>query len=454
MMHRFISPRSATEDGRRQEFILNIILLTSIVLLSLLDISLIVSRIHHGPTYDGIPFEALLIFITAFSALLFLSRKGYYIISSYLLVGIYLSLTLYGVLTWSFVLPMIILGAITTIVVTSILLGTRAAFLLTGFIAITTATITFLQIKDVIPVELYWKKDPLQVGDAIEISIIFFVIATLSWLSNREMELSLIRARTSEKLLEQERDALEERVEQRTKELKEVQSRQIEQLGRLAELGQLSSGIFHDLMNPLNAVIASIANAEHNPHMSDIKQSVIKAVAASRRMGSFLETARKQLRPAGVQEVFSAQRELIEAIDILTYKARCNDVVLQVNASRDIPLFGVALKFHQVALNLIANAIESYEAVESPTRAVTISLFKRGRFAVLKVTDHGCGIPEHVKGQIFEAFYTTKEKNGLGLGLATVKTVVEKEFHGTLEVTTNTDGGTSFSAFFPIHSHT
>ena len=450
MMHHFLTPKSLDEDGRRQEFLLNIILLASIILLSLLAISVIISRIQHGTDYDGVSFWFIFVFITTFSSLLFLSRKGYVTISSYLLIGIYLSLTLYGVITWSFVLPMIILGAITTIVMTSILVGTGTAFLITGFIAFATAIITYLQIHSTLPVELYWKKDPLRFSDAIEISIIFFIIATLSWLSNREMELSLARARRSEKLLEQERNMLEERVEQRTRELKAVQAAQIEQLSRLAELGQLSSGIFHDLMNPLNAVVASIDSAKENTHVSTVQSSLMRAVAASKRMGSFLQTVRKQLKPTGTLEEFSALKELQEAVDMLSYKARCNNVSLVLGKTRDLSLFGVALKFHQVALNLIANAIDAYETIERIDRVVTISLFKHENAAVLKVTDHGCGIADEVISKIFEPFYTTKTSSGLGLGLATVKSVVEKDFKGHLSVQRNPDGGTSFSAFFPL----
>jgi signal transduction histidine kinase len=393
----------------------------------------------------------MILFTLLFGFLLFVSRKGFVRLASYALIGIYFILTMYGVAMWSFILPMIILGSIVIIVISSILISTRFGFLITILLGITVGLLTYLQIHNILPVQLYWRTEPVRLQDALEISFIFILVSGISWLSNREMERSLVRARKSEQALIEERNMLEVKVEERTQALKAAQSEQVSQLYRFAEFGKLSSGIFHDLMNPLNAVIANVDQLESKAEIPELKDSVAKAVHASRRMGDFLEVIRKQIKPATLIETFSVNEELAEAVDMLKHKARTSNVSLKLNMPKDLSLFGNPLKFHQIAINLISNAIDSYERMTKDPKIVTISLIKRDDTIHLRVTDHGCGIPDAIKDRIFEQFFTTKsEHKGLGLGLSTTKNILSRDFGGTIAVITNPDGGTTFSLVFPI----
>ncbi len=447
---KLIKPKSKNEDIRRREFVLNIILLGSIILLGILSISLLISEIKYGESYVGFPFLGMLLFVGIFTFLLTLSRKSCIRLASYILIAIYFVLTMYGVASWSFVLPMIILGSIIVIVISSILISTRFGFVMTLVIGMSIVLLTYLQIHNIIPVHLYWRSEPIRLQDTLEMSFIFLLVSGISWLSNREMERSLVRARKSELALIEERNMLEVKVEERTQALKAAQSEQVSQLYRFAELGKLSSGIFHDLMNPLNAVIANVDQLESKTEIPELKDSVEKAVHASRRMGDFLGTIRKQIKPTLVMETFSTNQELSEAVDMLKHKARINNVSLKLNLPKELFLFGNPLKFHQIAINLISNAIDSYDGITKDNKAVTITLSKRDKNAVLKVTDHGCGIPDEIKNRIFEQFFTTKpQTKGLGLGLSTTKNILERDFNGSISVTTNPDGGTTFSAVFP-----
>lgn len=451
----YIAPKSISEDDRRREFILNIILLGTIGLLSLLDISILFSSLKNTTSYQGTPFWIASCVVLLFVGLLILSRKGFFKIVSYLLIGIYFILTMYAVLQWSLVLPTIILGSIIIIVISSILISTRFSFLATIIIAITVITITSLQIKGIIPVHLYWKEMPLKIKDSTEISTIFLMIAAISWLSNREIENSLRRARKSENELRIERDSLEIKVEERTKELKQLQMERVSELYRFAEFGKLSSGIFHDLMNPLHAVIGSIGQLEAKQgDMVIVKDSLEKAVRASRRMGDFLGTIKKQIKPTDLEEIFSLNRELREAVDVLQYKAREAKVSLFLRDPKELMTFGNPLKFHQIATNLISNAIDAYDGVlESENRTVRISLLKRDADTVLKVTDHGAGISPDFMEKMFDPFETTKPAGkGMGLGLATTKKMVEKDFSGTLSVVSTPGQGSSFSVTLKLVS--
>lgn len=447
-----ILPKSQSEDDRRKERILNIILSGTLALLMLLGISIVISYIHPHGTYSGVPPVIFALIIGFFAALLYLSRKGFPEISSSLLVGAYFGITVACVYHWSFVLPMIILGSVLTIVISSILFSTRFSFVLTAVLAACVSTITLLQTHGVIPLDLYWQHDPVSVQDVLEMCAIFFFISGISWLSNRETEISLARARASENELILERNALESKVEERTRELKDLQLAQISKLSQLAEFGSLSSGIFHDLMNPLNSVVANIDRiSEDQKNLHEAKDFLGKAVVASRRMGDYLNLIGKQIKPSDARVDFSPAKEIRDAIDILSYKARMAQVGCDFVAHGEILLFGNPLQFHRAALNLISNAIDSYrdKGLERQRR-ISISLTKQDNTLVLGVEDSGTGILPEDEKFVFEPFFTTKKSHGIGMGLSGTKAIIEKEFGGTISFKSTPKEGTVFSVTIPL----
>jgi len=454
-----IEPRSSDEDSSRREFILNIILTSSILLVSLLWIFLSISAMSKGISYRGISIPAFGSIVGLFGALLFMSRKGFVATASYLLIILYFLCTTYGTAMWGILLPFISIGYVITIITSSILISTRFGFIITGSVALVMLSITGLQIYEFIPVQLYWRYEPTYLKDPLQIALLFLVIMAISWLSNREIERSLARARRSEQDLLKERDLLEIKVEERTRELKSAQQEKLDNLYRFAEFGRLSGGIFHDLMNPLTAVVANISLLESAPQRAPyVKAHLIKAVAASKRMGSLLESVRKQLSPQTLTTYFSLNQELSEALDILQYRAREASVDIRVHAKTEIKLTGNALKFHQIAINLVANAIDACEdkATANLRPVITIRLTQSKKFAHFSVTDKGCGIAPDIIPHIFDPFFTTKPSSrGMGLGLSTTKHIVEKEFGGTVKLASTQGIGTTIEIILPLHhAHT
>lgn len=448
-----IHPTSLNEDSRRKEFVLNTILVGTLVLFFILAISVAISHIKQGFHYAGISSVVLGGTIFAFSYLLILSRKGFFRISSYILLAVYFLFTMYDVMNWSFVLPMIILGSVVIIVVSSILINIRFGFVATACICLATGFITWMQINHIIPVDLYWQHSGLSIQDVIEMSAIFFLIATVSWLSNRELERSLIRLRKSEAELILERNSLEQRVHEQTRELKALQMDQVLHLSRFAEFGRLASGVFHDLMNPLNAVIANIDRMDSTHHqISETKEYVHKAVTASHRMGTYLGNIRNQIKSSGELKNFLLSEEAQNAIDILAYKARMASVVITIENNEEIIILGEPLKFNQVIQNLLSNAIDAYQNSDSNNRIVILRIFSKNNFAVCEVQDYGCGMSPETQSSIFEPFFTTKDPSaGLGIGLATIHEIVTVHFKGTISVTSILGQGSVFSVTFPIH---
>ena len=434
----FIQPKSVIEDEARREFILNIFLLVSIILLLVaLTIAvrnaIILGADHHGssPWYIGIIF---LLFV----GLLASSRFGFYKAASYTFVLIYLLSVVNGIYTFGVNEPQTLLGFAMLIVMSGVLIGSRFAFYIMLVAALSIITLGYAQVNHLYAVKAYWKNQAIIMDEPIMFSITLGIIAITAWLSNREIEKSLARARRSEADLKKERDSLEVTVEKRTRELKETQAEKMTQLYRFAEFGRLSSGLFHDLINPLTAVSLNMD----------------KATSAAKKMENMVNAVRKQFVREDKKALFSLNTEIKDAVAMLAHRAQKSNVVVKFSDSGDVKFYGDAIKFNQIILNLVANAIDSYMLKTGGRREVLVSLSNAGGRAEISVRDYGAGISKENLPKIFDPFFTTKgHERGTGIGLSIVKRIVEKDFGGSIEVKSKENKGSEFVVKFPIKTH-
>ncbi len=461
-LHKLIAAKSEDEDLRRKEFILNILLSISIFLFTAASIVSAIASIAHPKSYEHDSISTVTIFaiLSFFILLYFLSRKGFFHIASYFLIAVLFLFASYMGFRWGVDLPVEILFYSMIIVMSGILISARFAFIVTFGVSAMIITVGHLHNLNIFEVNRYWSSEMWRTTDMAIASILFFAIATVSWLSNREIEKSLARARRAEADLKKERDSLEITVEQKTKELRETEMDKMAQLYRFAEFGRLSAGLFHDLMNPLNAVslnMEKVKSREENlPAQSDknavseSKAYLDRAISAAKNMEDFIVAVRKQISKQADKTLFSLTEETKQVVNVLSYKALKANVKITFSSSDDIETMGDAVKFNQVALNLIVNAIDAYLpiSVDSEKREAIISLQEENGMINFIVKDYGIGIPKENIGKIFEPFFTTKNY-GMGIGLSMVKRIIEKDFNGTIKVESAVNIGTMFTIKFP-----
>lgn len=414
-----------------------------------------IQSIQLGSTFRGLPLWINLVLLTFFIGIFLLSKKGFPHISSQLFIWTYFLFSIALAIHWGVELIASLMFFALIIVMSGILVNSLFAFFITMAISFTLFVLHHLQTTGVTHPKLYWKLEQWGRGEIITVGILFFIIATVSWLSNREIEKSLKRARNSETALKEERDMLEIRVDERTRELQKTQMEKIAQLSRFAEFGRLSSGLFHDLVNPLTAVSLNIEKMKSHTtgqgEMTEIEEDLIRAKKATAHMQALIQAVRKQMSQQTVQELFSINEEIKEAIQVLHYRARKNNVSIEFQSQHDIQTFGDSIKFSQVASNLLSNAIDAYveSQTPSPGRKVRITLKQKNSDVILEVNDRAHGIPADIIDTIFEPFFTTKQfHNGIGLGLSITKNIIEKDFGGTITVQSNEQTGTNFTVTF------
>ncbi len=218
----------------------------------------------------------------------------------------------------------------------------------------------------------------------------------------------------------------------------------MKQLYRFAELGRLSSGLFHDLTNHLSAFSLNVERSQ-----------LQQAVHISEKIKQFVSTIRKQIVGTHVVGMFSLQEEINEAVQLFQYKARLSDVAFEcIVPIEPVYLTGDRTKCNQVVANLLANAIDAYANHMRPdARRVQVRLAKSAVAVHMSVTDWGSGIPSIIREKIFEPFFTTKDlSHGIGLGLSLTKHIVENDFGGTIDVESEEGRFSTFHVQIPFNS--
>ena len=287
--------------------------------------------------------------------------------------------------------------------------------------------------------------------DAVGYVTILAIIALVSWLTNREISRSLARLRTSEAELAWERDSLEVKVAERTRELQEAQLLRSAELQRFAEFGRLSAGLLHEVTNPLTAVSLNLEQLGN--HKSEL---IAQARGSLQQLERYIEAARKQVKQRSDQTMFSVRKELDQVACVMLPLTRRAHIALVIGPRVAGRVYGDPVKFNQVVANLIANAIDAYseDYGQHQPRSIQVSTVIQRQSLQLSVRDWGKGISDAELPHLFEPFYTTKaaSERNLGMGLAMIKRIVEENFGGTIVVQSTPGRGTSFLITFQTAS--
>lgn len=454
---RLVAPKSKNLDDARSEFILNTLLIGSIILIGIAfainvfdPIFYPTSKVSGNPFFTG----SILVFVIS---LLILSRFGKSQLSAFMFIWPLFIVGVYVSYFWGTDLPSVLLLFALLIVMAGILIGTKFAFIMALLSGCNVVFFSVLEIMNIYKPHNIWKTEVIHITDSFVYAIILIIIAIVSWLSNREIEKSLIRARISEAALRKKRDKLEILIEKRTKELKIIQAEKLAQLYRFAKFGRMASGLFHDLATPLNLVSLNLDRLRiqsrklDQQKILDIKILLKRAIYGTQRLENFVEAARKQVQNQNDSQTLSLKREIQQSVQLLEYQARKAHVEISMNTLSNIKLFGNSIKFNQLVTNLVSNAIDAYSSVKRKTKNVEITLQKINDMVRFEVKDFGSGIAEKDIPNIFEPLFTTKSsKKGMGMGLSICKDIVEKDFKGKCTVISKVGTGTIFIIEFPI----
>lgn len=445
-------PRSSHPDKQRREyiFIILISLFTTSAAITLL--SSVLNHIAGNSPHNtnSIPITAGFLVITA--GLWWLARKGQYEFGAYVLSALVWMASLQLMLTWSFELPMSQLVNVLVIAVVGVVLSSTAAAIFTLLVVATTLGVGYLQVQGVLVANTQWMTQPLEFSDAVGQAVIYIIIGGILWLANREIDNLLRRAWRSEAALEKERDELEVTVARRTRELEQEQMARVLELQQFAEFGRVSASLLHDLANPLTAAVLHLEE-EGERRRSKLVNQAMRSIGHIER---YILAARKQLQGSSEPQVFVAEDEIVEVIELVRNQAIKAGLAIQFKPPKVHRLHGDIVAFHRVVANLLVNAIQAYNSKPGRKQPIVVTTWDDNAVLYISINDHGSGIAQTDLPHIFEEFYTTKKRlgTGLGLGLASAKQVIEQNFGGSITVTSSPTTGTIFTLGIPLHEST
>ena len=216
--------------------------------------------------------------------------------------------------------------------------------------------------------------------------------------------------------------------------------RKLAHVGRLSSMGEMASGIAHELNQPLTAILSFSQASQHllDADNMDLEEyrTVLERIAANAELaGEIIHRVRGFVRKTEPLKVPVDLRHLIhEVTGLLSTELRRGDIQLSLQLPETLPrVSGDPIQIQQVLVNLVRNAIEAIIEHHVRTREITVSAtLTQANQVTVEVRDSGPGVPADVQQQLFDAFITTKPE-GLGIGLSICKTIIDAH-GGTLTV--------------------
>jgi C4-dicarboxylate-specific signal transduction histidine kinase len=242
-------------------------------------------------------------------------------------------------------------------------------------------------------------------------------------------------------------------MERREHELRDKQE-QLVQAGKLATLGELTTGVAHELNNPLNNIGLFVGNVIDQIRLGGVDQELLvgeleKAMEQVRKATEIISHLRTFGRAAPVSVERVDVDEVIErSLSLMQEQLRLRGIEVQLDlCSEPLIVFGNAIQLEQVFINLLSNARDALAS--SPKKTIRIASTVDGELIRITFVDSGPGIPRELEQRVFDPFFTTKEVGtGTGLGLSITYSIV-KEHGGEITVTPATGGGAGFLIELP-----
>lgn len=207
---------------------------------------------------------------------------------------------------------------------------------------------------------------------------------------------------------------------------------------KLVTVGEMASGMAHDLNNPLAVITSStehlLDSREQLSEQPQLIQQLETIHKHAKRMAQIVSEMRRFSR--SLADLSKAQRSmsklLRESVLISEQRARRHGVEIMLEIVQDVDTVCDSVEIEHLLIHLVSNAVDAVK--ELPERWIKIRLFEESGEAVIQVSDSGTGIPSEVRERVFDPFFSTKKAcEGTGLGLSISRGIVVNH-GGTLDL--------------------
>jgi len=261
---------------------------------------------------------------------------------------------------------------------------------------------------------------------------------------NAELEIQVER-KTSE--LQELNDLLEIKVKEKVKELIS-KDKLITAQSKQAVMGEMISMIAHQWRQPLSTITLQISNLHFKRVMeNDISDQemdkILKGISDTIiYLSDTIDDFQTYFRPNKNKEKIKLEELFQKAINFALPRTKNRNIEIVNKTNKDIVIFTYVNEIIQVILNLINNAIDAFESTEKKEAKIVLWSEEKEESVFIYIQDNAGGIKDENIYRIFEPYFSTKGKNGTGLGLYMSKMIIEKQFNGSISAETSAEGTT------------
>lgn len=435
---------STDPDDARRRKLLNLILAGTAAILILALLAIAIAQAFGYPV-DFQIYQIIILALGSLSLIYFINRYRSGWVASLLLTVFFILLfaladeprqVVEGRVLFLFTIP---------ILMASVTLRPWAGFVAAGFIGIVITAVAMFNLPD------YAHGAP-----PIPTIFGFFVVALVAWLSSRSLETALADLWTLNTELDQ-------RVQERTRELSVANDELIRAYEKLKEVDRLKSRfvsmVSHELRTPVSAIqgFASLMEAGVYGPVTDAQQVALSRIHANDQrllnlLNDLLDQARMEAGQLSLHIAHFAVEDLIQEMEsTVRVLVEAKGLYLATRIEEDVPEVaeGDVKRLHQILVNLVTNALKFTER-----GGVTVRIYAPDlEHWAMDVSDTGPGIPAEFLTDIFEPFRqvdnsATREHKGFGLGLAIVKQLAEL-MGGKVSVNSSLGKGSTFTVWLP-----
>ena len=283
------------------------------------------------------------------------------------------------------------------------------------------------------------------------LSASIYLLLALSILFNAERRRNLHRMQLAQSLLEQRVEERTQDLQQANNQLKDTQDELI-QAAKLTVIGSLSASINHELNQPLAALRSYAQNTQtflardmQDKALDNIKIIIELTDRLADIVGQFKSFTRKS---QGADSATDIGRCIKQALTIVQPAIDKQGVELDVQLPNgNYQVWGDKVRLQQVFVNIMSNAIVAMQ--QSVKRQLVIRVTSEDKFCI-SIQDSGPGVRESQMEKIFEPYFTTNERHGLGLGLS-ISQRINESMQGQINVANAEEGGAIFQIILPIY---
>lgn len=245
---------------------------------------------------------------------------------------------------------------------------------------------------------------------------------------------------------------LEEKVEERTREIEQMQS-QLIQSAKLASLGELTAGIAHEINNPLTGILMFSTLVSKDPKLDEsLKPNMETIQGETKRCAGIVQNLLDFSRHSSPEKAYCSLAAIIEGtLKVTATQNRFGNILIIRDYDENLPeVYADAGQLEQVFINMILNAGHAM----TDGGSLTISTQRTEKDTIqIRLKDTGSGIPQEIQDKIFDPFFTTKSRSrGTGLGLSISYGII-KNHGGDIVVNSRQGEGTTFTITIPIDNN-